>query len=50
MVWSLLDGYEWTGGYEWKFGLYYVDHFKAPSTRIPKMSAIWFRKFLKRIN
>ncbi|CAL1401466.1 unnamed protein product [Linum trigynum] len=50
MVWSLLDGFEWTGGYEWKFGLYYVEHFKAPWIRIPKMSAIWFRKFLKRIS
>ncbi|CAN1179844.1 Putative beta-glucosidase 15, partial [Linum perenne] len=45
MVWSLLDGFEWGGGYALKFGLYYVD-VEKPAVRIPKMSAVWLRKFL----
>ncbi|CAL1375774.1 unnamed protein product [Linum trigynum] len=45
IVWSLLDGFELGEGYKTKFGLFYVD-VKDPSVRIPKMSAIWYRKFL----
>ncbi|CAI0375778.1 unnamed protein product [Linum tenue] len=46
MVWALLDNFEWLTGYTIKFGLYYVD-VRNPSVRIPKLSALWFRKFLK---
>ncbi|CAN1828894.1 Beta-glucosidase 24 [Linum perenne] len=45
LVWSLLDCFEWLSGYHLKFGLYFVDP-ENPSIRIPKLSAIWFRKFL----
>ncbi|CAI0375490.1 unnamed protein product [Linum tenue] len=46
MVWALLDNFEWLTGYTIKFGLYYVD-VRNPSVRIPKLSALWFRKFLE---
>uniref|UniRef100_A0ACD5USC8 Uncharacterized protein n=1 Tax=Avena sativa TaxID=4498 RepID=A0ACD5USC8_AVESA len=44
-VWSLLDDFEWTSGYKDRFGLYHVD-FKTQK-RTPKLSAEWYRKFLK---
>ncbi|OEL22948.1 putative inactive beta-glucosidase 14 [Dichanthelium oligosanthes] len=44
-VWSLLDNFEWTSGYTYRFGLYHVD-FKTLK-RTPKLSAKWYRKFLK---
>ena len=43
-VWSLLDNFEWTDGYDSRFGLYYVD--QASLERIPKLSAGWFNNFL----
>ncbi|KAF7017506.1 hypothetical protein CFC21_030943 [Triticum aestivum] len=44
-VWSILDDFEWTSGYKDRFGLYHVD-FKTQK-RTPKLSAEWFREFLK---
>lgn len=44
-VWSLLDDFEWTSGYTQRYGLYHVD-FKTQK-RTPKLSAGWYRKFLK---
>ncbi|KAJ9562829.1 hypothetical protein OSB04_007989 [Centaurea solstitialis] len=44
-IWSLMDNYEWTHGYNVRFGLYYVDH--KTFDRIPKMSARWYQDFLK---
>lgn len=43
-IWSLMDNFEWTNGYELKFGLYYVD--RATLDRVPKLSAKWYRDFL----
>nr|XP_043628165.1 beta-glucosidase 18-like [Erigeron canadensis] len=43
-VWSLMDSYEWLVGYKVRFGLYYVDH--QTQTRIPKLSARWYKNFL----
>ena len=39
-----MDNFEWTKGYNIKFGLYYVD-FKTLH-RIPKLSAKWYTSFL----
>jgi len=44
-IWSLLDCFEWTSGYTLRLGLYHVDF--NTLKRTPKLSANWFRKFLK---
>lgn len=43
-IWSLMDNFEWTSGYELKFGLYYVD--RHTLDRVPKLSAKWYTDFL----
>lgn len=43
-AWSLMDNFEWSGGYSTRFGLYYVDH--RTMKRIPKLSAKWYKDFL----
>ncbi|KAL9455292.1 hypothetical protein AB3S75_010661 [Citrus x aurantiifolia] len=46
-AWSLLDNFEWSAGYTVRFGINYVDY-KDGLKRYPKLSARWFKKFLKR--
>ncbi len=43
-TWSLLDNFEWAHGYSKRFGLVYVDY--PTQRRIPKDSALWYRRFL----
>ncbi|XP_058200446.1 beta-glucosidase 42-like [Rhododendron vialii] len=45
-AWSLVDNYEWAGGYKTRFGLMYVDYKDGHLARYPKESATWFAKFL----
>ncbi|XP_057754916.1 beta-glucosidase 11-like isoform X2 [Arachis stenosperma] len=46
-VWSFLDAFELLSGYEFSYGLYFVD-LKDPSlSRQPKLSAKWYSDFLK---
>lgn len=45
-VWSLMDNFEWSDGYEKRFGLYHVD-FKT-QRRMPKLSASFYREVIKR--
>ncbi|CAI8616321.1 unnamed protein product [Vicia faba] len=46
-AWSLLDNMEWDSGYTVRFGLVFVD-FKNSQKRQPKLSADWFKNFLKK--
>jgi len=39
-VWSLLDNFEWAGGYGKRFGVIYVDY--ATQERIVKRSGRWY--------
>ncbi|KAL3531461.1 hypothetical protein ACH5RR_010783 [Cinchona calisaya] len=45
--WSFLDGFEVLGGYEYAFGLLYVDLNDKQLTRYPKLSAHWYSNFLQ---
>lgn len=44
--WSLMDNFEWAGGYSVRFGLNYVDYRENSLRRNPKISALWFKNFL----
>ncbi|XP_047153760.1 beta-glucosidase 13-like [Vigna umbellata] len=46
-AWSLLDNFEWNNGYTVRFGINFVDY-KNGLKRYQKLSAKWFRNFLKR--
>lgn len=46
-AWSLLDSFEWRFGYTIRFGINYVDY-KDGLRRHPKLSAHWFKSFLKK--
>ncbi|WP_431929711.1 GH1 family beta-glucosidase [Nonomuraea jabiensis] len=46
LVWTLLDNFEWTEGYQRKFGLVHVDF--ATQKRRPKDSALWYRDVIRR--
>lgn len=48
-AWSLLDNFEWADGYTVRFGIIYVD-FKNGLKRHLKLSAHWFKNFLKKTN
>jgi beta-glucosidase len=45
-LWSSLDNFEWTAGYEKRLGLVYVDY--ATLKRTPKLSASFFRELVAR--
>lgn len=44
-VWSLLDNYEWTAGFDARYGLHYTDYITLE--RIPKKSAAWYSDVIK---
>lgn len=43
--WSLMDNFEWTAGYEARYGLYYTDY--QTLERIPKKSAGWYAQLIR---
>ncbi|KAB0804172.1 hypothetical protein PPYR_01142 [Photinus pyralis] len=46
-LWSLMDSFEWRGGYTYRFGLYSVNFTTPKRTRIPKASALYLRSIMK---
>ena len=44
-LWSLMDNFEWSAGYEARFGLYYTDY--ETLERIPKKSAGWYSELIR---
>ncbi|XP_055850355.1 myrosinase 1-like [Episyrphus balteatus] len=45
-AWSLIDNFEWLKGYTEKFGLYYVNMKSNKKGRIPKKSALYYKKVI----
>lgn len=48
LPWSLLDNFEWTHGYDARFGIFYLDCNSSNNIpRLPKNSAYWFKKYTR---
>jgi beta-glucosidase len=45
-LWSLMDNFEWSDGFEKRFGIYHVDF--ATRRRTPKLSASFYRETINR--
>lgn len=45
-AWSLLDNFEWADGYNFRFGLHYVNFTSPNKERHPKASAAWFSSYV----
>ncbi|XP_020103307.1 cyanidin 3-O-glucoside 7-O-glucosyltransferase (acyl-glucose)-like isoform X1 [Ananas comosus] len=46
-TWSFIDAYELLYGYEYSYGLYYVDFGDEDRKRYPRFSARWYSSFLR---
>ncbi|CAH0717626.1 unnamed protein product, partial [Brenthis ino] len=46
-AWTMIDNFEWTDGYEAKFGLYQVDFEDSERTRHPRASAYYYSNVIK---
>ena len=40
-IWSLMDMFSWTNGYNKRYGLFYIDY--KTQKRYPKASAYWYK-------
>ena len=45
-AWSLMDNFEWTGGYSATFGLHRVDFSDPTRARVPKASVSFYRQLI----
>jgi len=45
-LWSLMDNYEWADGYQYRFGIHYVDF--TTLKRTPKLSAYFYKEVIAR--
>jgi beta-glucosidase len=46
-AWSLMDNFEWSYGYDKRFGIVRVDY--ETQERTPKQSALWYRDTIRRV-
>nr|XP_006006254.1 PREDICTED: lactase-phlorizin hydrolase [Latimeria chalumnae] len=46
IAWSLMDCFEWTDGYNLRFGLHHVDFISASRQRTPKRSAHYYAELI----
>lgn len=46
-AWSFMDNFEWSDGYNCRFGLHYVDYSDPALTRYAKRSAEWYSEFIQ---
>ncbi|KAF5447881.1 hypothetical protein F2P56_033398, partial [Juglans regia] len=46
-AWTFLDDFEWFSGYTIRFGIHFIDY-ENGLKRYPKLSAFWFKNFLKK--
>jgi beta-glucosidase len=46
-AWSLMDNFEWSYGYDKRFGIVRVNY--ETLERTPKQSALWYRDTIRRV-
>lgn len=44
-LWSLMDNFEWSAGFEARYGIHYTDY--ESKERVPKKSAYWYQKVIR---
>lgn len=44
-LWSLMDNFEWSAGFDARYGIYYTDY--ETLERIPKKSAFWYQDVIR---
>ena len=44
-AWSLMDNFEWSAGFDARYGLYYTDY--ETMERLPKKSALWYAEVIR---
>ncbi len=48
-LWSLMDNFEWSAAYNFKFGIIHTDFNSPELTRTWKKSAYWYRDFIRNV-
>eukprot|EP01084_Bolivina_argentea_P023752 44364_1 len=49
-AWSFMDNFEWSDGYNKRFGLHFVNYSTNNLTRYKKQSAIWYSNYINKYN